>query len=184
MAIISRAVPASPITPAGTAATIFPASSYNGTGTVTASTSACTLIIPGSSRFDGQNFFVRASGYATVGATASPTFNVTLYSGTSLTVGSDTLVKAGAAQNVTISTSFSWTLEARLIGDSTSNTLNGFFTYLINNLPATQTFATITQLTSQSFTAEPAFNFVIGGTFGVADASNKAVLTQFYAAAD
>lgn len=148
-----------------------------------ATTVALSLAVPGSTRFNGKKMLVRAAGFATVGGT-SPTLNLVLQSGTSLTSGSNTtLATLGSAQAVTTSASYPWMLEAILEGDSTTGKLQGAFSIILNNVVSAWA-ALSNGLTGLNFATEPVFNLVIGVTFGVANAANTATLTDFSLLAD
>lgn len=162
-----------------TTAQIFPLL-VNG---VASSTLPAQLMIPGSSRYSGSRLKVFFSGFAAVGGT-TPTLNLTLYSGTSLTPGSNTSFWAGSAQTVTTSKTYPFFAEVTLQGDTTSSAstgIQGFGIYKIGDLPAT---ATMTDLSATSLTlayaSEPAANLCCAVTFGVANAANTATLTDFY----
>lgn len=170
-----QSLPTTPVQVNNTAITtaqIFP--------TVTGGSLALVLPIPGSSRLESDPIEVVASGWATVGGT-TPNLNVTLYSGTSLTPGSDTILGAlGSAQTVTTSASYDWIIRAILFGSTKTGKIQGSFTVEIDNtFTAWASFSN--QLTSQSFITEPSLSLVVGITFGVANAANVAQLNRFYA---
>lgn len=155
-----------------TTAQIFP--------TATGGTAALVLLISGSGRFESEYIEIVACGWATVGG-VSPTLNVTLYSGTSLTPGSDTILGAlGAGQSVTTGSSYDWMIRARLFGSVKTGNVQGDFQININNT-LSAVAALSNQLTGQNPNAEPFLNLVVGITFGVANAANVAQLSRFYA---
>ncbi len=140
-----------------------------------ATTTPVLVTLPGSLRFDGKPFRLRASGWATVGGT-SPTLNVTLYEGSSLTPGSNTVLAAlGSAQAVTTAASYPWAIEAVLQGDSKSKILQGRFSVTLDNVVSA--WAALTNApTSIDLLTEGSLQFCVGVTFGVANAANLAQL--------
>jgi hypothetical protein len=164
-----------------TAILTFPLSSPPGGPAVP--TQAAVLNIQGSSRMEGKRFIIRASGRATFGTTSSPTLNLGLYSGTSLTSTSNTLVGAlASAASQTISTTVPFSYEAILQGDSTSGIVQGTFGMMINNTitaAAAITANSSAGLSGVNFASEPALQFVFAVTFGVSDTKNLAVLDEF-----
>lgn len=109
----------------------------------------------------GRPFRVRVVGNVTLNAGAGNTFTVSLYRGTSATVGSD--VKIGAlTAGGTPSTSGIFLLEAIVQWDSTAQVLNGWYQgQSCNTLTAA---AALTNAASVTSVAN--LNFVVSGTFG------------------
>lgn len=177
----------------GTTAKIFPAAVQAGF-IPAAPTVAAVLAVWGGGRFEQISFSATASGAITVGPTAAPTITLSLYSGTSLIPGSNTLIAASAAQAVTLSTSFNYMLYADFIGDSKSGKLTGVFEYILNGVYTARAATAI--LSGVNFnpvgagglqiadTGKAALNLVLGVTFGVSDALNTAALAQFVLDAD
>lgn len=132
------------------------------------------LIVPGSSRFEQKRFVVRASGYIITAATLNVT--LTLYTGTSLTPGSDVSLSASTATAQNSATA-PFSLEAYLICDSVSGKLHGTAKFLINDTVTAE--AAVTAGTGFNMASEPAINLVLGVTFSVANAGNSAILNEF-----
>lgn len=180
MPIIAQAPAAAVVNNTGiTTAQIFPLAS--------SSSAACTLLVPGSNRLNGVRFKVVASGDVTVGG-VSPTVNLGLYSGTSLTPGSNSLLTGASAVTVTTSKSYPWFIEVNIIGTNTadgSTQAQGYAVMQIGNTaaPATTALATIAGA-AFTFSSEPVANLVLGLTFGVANAANTATMNEFYLYAD
>jgi len=123
---------------------------------------------------------VFASGWATVGGT-TPNLNVTMYSGTSLTPGSNTVLAVlGSAQTVTTTASYDWAIWVKLFGSSKTGKVQGNFQIEIDNT-VSAVAALTNPLTVQSPANEPFLNIVLGITFGVANAANVAQMNRFYA---
>lgn len=142
------------------------------------SANAFTLVAPGSYRLEGQQFAIRAGGRLYVHGT-SPTVNIVLQSGTSLTSTSNTTIATlGSAQSLTTATNYPWFVEAILQGDSTSGDVQGAFRIGINNTISAWA-ALSNALTSTNFATEPPLQFVVGITFSVSDSANLGVLDQF-----
>jgi hypothetical protein len=138
---------------------------------------AAVLAVPGSGRLNGKYFEVWVSGI--IVAAASMNVTPILYSGTSLTPGSNTIIATGTAfaTGAAITTNF-W-CKYFLEGDSTSGFLQGTQSQQVNNVLVAPTATGVTKLTAQNFTTiDPALNLVFGLTFSVAGA-NSATLTQF-----
>lgn len=155
-----------------TTAQIFP--------TVIGGTVALVLPIPGSSRLESDGIFVEATGWATVGG-VSPTLNLVLYSGTSVTPGSNTvLATLAAAQALVTNATYDWRLKAQLYGSTKTGKISGKFSIDIDVNIGAETALT-NQLTNQSFVIEPALSLVFGITFGVANAANVAQLSRAFA---
>jgi hypothetical protein len=155
-----------------TTAQIFP--------TVTGGSVALVLPIPGSGREESDSIEVFACGWATVGG-VTPNLNVTMYSGTSLTPGSNTVLAVlGAAQTVTTSASYDWAIWVRLFGSIKTGKVQGSFQIEIDNT-VSAVAALTNPLTAQNPGSEPFLNLVVGITFGVANAANVAQLSRFYA---
>jgi hypothetical protein len=109
-------------------------------------------------------FNVVASGYITTANSTNVT--VKLYSGTSLTVGSDTLLgSSGAiAQNTA---SAPWALLANLIFDSVSGKLQGSIKFWVNNTMVAEV-AVSNVVTGLKNTANPIANFLLSLTSSAA----------------
>jgi hypothetical protein len=121
---------------------------------------------------DGRQFRIRVVGLATV--SASTTFQVSLYQGTSSTLTSDTLVSISASYTITTASTVNFLFENNFLWDSTSSHLNGWFQSDVNN-----TFtgsAAITAITNLSVTN---LNFIPAITFGTSNAANAVTIREF-----
>lgn len=156
----------------GTSLKVFAATGLGGA-------SAFVLPVPGSGKLEGQQYTVRTGGWVYV-AGSSPTVQVSLQSGTSLTGASNTTIAALAATAATLTTAnyYPFALAADFQGDSVSGITQGTANLKLNNV-FTSTSA-ITALTGSKYIAnDPVFNFVTGVTFGVSNSANVAQLNQF-----
>lgn len=164
---------------------------------------AVTLGLPGTSRFNGKQFQVKASGNVTVAGT-SPTVQIQLLAANP--GGNNVVLAQSSAVSVTTSASYPWAVEATLQGDNLSGILQGWFTVAINNSLNSQAALTNT-LTSVNFGTiaasgatngasypssgylsinagdEPAVNFQVAIVFGVSNASNAGNLFEFFGVA-
>lgn len=161
MSIIAQARTAANVNAASNAAQVFPDQQNP--------TSPVFIQIPGSGRFEQKRFKVRASGFAT-SAGATTTFQPTLYAGSSLTAGSNTILGAATA-TVINTTSAPWWIELQAIFDSISGKLQGTFSAMINNsmIAAAALANVVTGLSAQT---EPVLTICCGITFSVANAGN------------
>jgi hypothetical protein len=124
------------------------------------------------SSVDGRQFRIRIVGLTTV--SASSTFQVSLYQGTSSTVTSDTLIAISASYTITTASSVNWVFETNLLWDSTTSHLNGWFFSDVNN-----TFtgaAAITAITNLTVTQ---LQFIGGVTFGTSNSANQVVVKEY-----
>lgn len=137
---------------------------------------AAILNVPGSKRLEQKRFNVRASGYLTSAGSAT-TALPTLYFGTSLTPGSNTILGAGTATTVN-TTSCPWWMEATLLFDSISGKLQGSFSSMVNNvIVANAAIANVP--TGINGASEPVISLVCGMTFSAASAANFAGMSEF-----
>ena len=105
-------------------------------------------------------FDLVASGYVTTTNTTNITIKI--YSGTSLTVGSDTLL--GASSAVAVNTAkCPWEVHLHLIYDSVSGKMQGYIEGLLNNTLITKAAISAT-LTGINDLNNPVANFVISCT--------------------
>lgn len=122
-----------------------------------------------STSFDGRPFRIRLYGVGTAVAAGSNNPTITLYQGTSTTLGSD---QSLVAQAFTVATggSFNFLIQATMLWDSTSQLLAGFVesnlgfgsgTYTAN---AKTTVRTVTSLANMSFLASTTWGAANGGT--------------------
>jgi hypothetical protein len=170
----------------GTTAKIFPNLLANTSGIPTtfgsgspAPTSpiaASAVTIPGTGQYEQQQIAVAAAGYVFVHGT-SPTINIVFQQGTSLTPGSNTtMATLSSVQSLTTAATYPWAFNCRLQGDSVSGVLQIMSANFYCNGVAGS--FTLTDLTGVNLTTTGYF-FVLGVTFGVSDALNKAALSQF-----
>lgn len=124
------------------------------------------------SSVDGKQFRIRIVGITTV--SASSTFQVSLYNGTSSTVTSDTLVAISASYTITTASSINWVFESNFLWDSTTSHLNGWFQSDVNNVFTGA--AAITAITNLSVTQ---LQFIPAFTFGTSNAANTVTVKEF-----
>jgi hypothetical protein len=143
--------------------------------TTTATPVALVVQIPSKSEMEQLPFEIQASGYIATGANATVTAK--LYSGTSTTPGSNTLLgSSGAVTQNTAKAPF-WA-HAKLIFDSVSGKLGGTVDFLINNT-VVASVAISNVVTGISDTANPVASFCISFTFSAANASNLVNVQEF-----
>jgi len=133
--------------------------------------------LPAGANYDGIPLKFRASGK--VHTAGSYTVTLKLYEGTSLTVGSDTLLKTSGA--ITAFTGDSnWWIEAAFEYDSVSGLMNGTIQFMVNNtLVATAAFTNVPSGKTQNPSGGAAsINFLLSVTFGTANAANKIVVVE------
>ena len=121
---------------------------------------------------DGRQFRIRVVGLVTV--SASSTFQVSLYQGTSSATSADTLIAISASYTITTASTINFVFEDNLLWDSTSQKLNGWFQSDVNNVftgSAANTAVTGLSVTSLQFI--PAF------TFGTSNAANTVTVKEF-----
>lgn len=178
MRIIDRAPLAAPVNANVTTAQIF-AKNID-------VTKACILTVHGTSVYEQKKLIVRASGLITTHAATNVT--VTLYKGTTLVAGTNTVLKASTATAQDGSGGIvkrPWWLEAALILTSTADAaaaggaLDGKCEFHINNTVVAA--AAITELLGVDGAGEPALNLCVGITFSVANVDNAATLSEFAA---
>ena len=124
------------------------------------------------SSVDGRQFRIRIVGLVTV--SASSTFQVSLYNGTSSTVTSDTLVSISASYTITTASTINFVFENNFLWDSTSSHLNGWFQSDVNNVFTGS--AAITAITNLSVTQ---LQFIPAFTFGSSNAANSVTIKEF-----
>jgi hypothetical protein len=182
-AAIQKASAASPINAAVATAQIFPAVAPQGSiGAAAAVAIACMLTCPGSSRLEEKLFTVRASGNAaTAGAyTVQPVIYAAVAApagGTSLTPGNWSAIATGPAVALATTTA-PWMIEAKLMFDSTSGKLQGWFDSCINGT-FTGSAAIANPLVGLNGATEPVMVFAAGLVFSVANAGNIGKLADF-----
>jgi hypothetical protein len=141
-----------------------------------AGVTAAQCIIPAGGTYEQQIIDVFAAGYVFIHG-ASPTINPVFQQGSSLTPGSNTtMATLTSAQSLTTAATYPWAFKAQLQGDSVSGILQIMnATFYCNGVSGT---LTLTDLTGVDFLTTN-YPFVVGITFGVSDALNKAALSQF-----
>jgi hypothetical protein len=122
------------------------------------------LNIPPGGPLEQRRFELYASGYIFTGT--SSTVTIKLYSGTSATVGSDTLLGSSGAITA-FAGKAPWYASANLIYDSVSGKLQGSIKFLVNNTLVSEV-AVSNVVTGISNTNNPVASFVISVTFGTA----------------
>jgi hypothetical protein len=121
---------------------------------------------------DGRQFRIRIVGLVTV--SASTTFQVSLYQGTSSTTTSDTLVSISSSYTITTASTINFLFENNLIWDSTSSHLNGWFQSDVNNVfTGSVAITAITNLSVTNLTFIPTF------VFGTGNAANTVTIREF-----
>jgi hypothetical protein len=136
-----------------------------------------TLLIPGSGRLSGRYF--QCNICASVVASASMNVTPILYSGSSLTPGSNTIIATGTAVATGGALTFDVFFAYGGNGSTTSGFLQGYQEQEGNNTYIAPTSVGVTKLTGLNWTAnDPVLTMCFGLTFSVAGA-NSATLTQF-----
>ena len=137
---------------------------------------AAQLLISGTGQYEQQQLVVNASGYVFVHG-VSPTVNFLFQQGSSLTYTSNTtMATLASAQSLTTAATYPWAFNMKMQGDSVSGIMQAYSaTFVCNGTSGT---VTLSDLTGVNLT-NTNYNFVIGITFGVSDALNKAALSQF-----
>lgn len=153
------------------------------------------LNLPGSGKFNGQQFKVRASGLAVVTAgTYTATVQPLIYASTvnGFTASAAAAIFSAAAQNVTVASATAknipWYVEIALEGDSTSGLLQGVSQGTLDNGAIQLYDLTVISNapTSVNFATEPPVQFGAGCTLGGATTGAGSVvsLSQFQITAD
>jgi hypothetical protein len=156
-----------------------------------------TLNLPGSGKFNGQYFKVRASGLVTLTAgTYTATVQPLLYASTvaGYTASAAAAIYTPTAYNVTVAsastTKVPWTVEVSLEGDSTSGQIHGTTEATYYNgaaqLVALAAISNAATVSSVNFATEPPVQFAIGCTLGGATtgAGSTSALSQWAIMAD
>lgn len=117
-------------------------------------------------------FYIVASGY--IKTTNSSTITLKLYSGTSLTPGSNTLLSSSGAITQNTATA-PWKMIAEMVYDSVSGKLTGTVEWVVNNnLVAKAAISNV--ITGIADTANPVANFVLSATSSAAAGANPATI--------
>lgn len=134
------------------------------------------LSVPSKSLIEGQPFEVLISGDILIGG-ATPTAIIKLYSGTSLTLGSDLLLAATAAASQPASAS-PFLFRAALVGSTNSGKIMGSFRSMIGGVWGAE--ATLSApITGVSFLNNPVANFLFTVTPNNANASSYISVVEF-----
>lgn len=190
MQIIKKLTPASNGSAFNLVGNTTAAQIFQGTVNNLASGVPAVIPVPGSAVLESLPFIVRATGWVIGGTTTNVT--VTLFAGTSLTPGSNTVLAVSTARAVN-SASAQWRIEAKFnlsnlnvattfannAPSNTPGTLEGCFEAEINKLY--DAWATLTNpLTGLNTQIEPVFNLCVGITFSASNAGNLAGMPTFY----
>ena len=152
------------------------------------------VLQPSINQVNGRRASVTVSGYAFL-ATGCTTLIVGLYgiaggvpASAATTIGTYSTLAIDSAQTLTTNHTYPFSINAVLEGDSTSGILQGYFTHEVNNVLNTpgalaHTLSGINfgydATTPTPSQAGAPYTLVVGVTFGTAEATNYAVLTQF-----
>jgi len=138
-------------------------------------TAALILNIPPGGPLEGRPFQVLASGY--LAPAQSSTATLKLWSGTSTTVASDTVL--GSSGAVTAFTrKCPWWIKAELQYDSVSGLLTGKIEFFVNNV-IVAAVAITNVISSVNNANNPVLSFVLSVAFGTATAPNTINVQEF-----
>ncbi len=137
---------------------------------------ALIAAIPSKSGLEQIPFKIQASGRCTVSAITT-TMRINLYSGVSLTVGSNTLLRSSGVIAPT-DTSFPWFLDGNGIYDSTSGKFHGTVKFVIDNQIVSEAVFT-NAVSSVNDSNNPVINLVLSATFSAANAANVFYVQAF-----
>jgi hypothetical protein len=140
----------------------------------TASPVALVVSIPAGAILDKKVFDLVISGAIAAGAAGNVTMKV--YSGTSTTPGSDTLLANSGAIAYAGAGGAPFFARLKLIYDSVSGKLGGTVAFLINNTVVAEV-AISNVVTGITNTANPILSFAVSFTFSVANAANLVTVT-------
>lgn len=127
-------------------------------------TTPLTVAVPPGGLLEAIPFTIVASGKINTGT--SSTVTLSLYSGNSATIGSNTLLKASSAFTGFAGKKNFW-IKGRAIYDSVSGTLTGTVEFFLNNtLQAAAAFANVPTGISNSANPGPVLNLSLTVTFG------------------
>lgn len=180
MQVIAQGNSAAPITVAAAASTTSAVTGiFNVIAGEPGAGSQLLLSVPGTNRLNAQPFRLRAAGYVAFNAgTYTATMQPLLYASTSagFTASAAAAIVSVAAAVVTVASATTigvpWQIEVLMGGDTTSGTLYGSATQLVNNqttlIGATAPVAIVNIPTGCNFSTEPPLQFsaacTIGGT--------------------
>jgi hypothetical protein len=131
--------------------------------------------IPPDGALEQRPFTVEPSGVLETGA--SSTVTLKLYSGTSATVGSNTLLGSSGAISA-FSGKCPWYATIRGIYDSISGKFTGSVKFFVNNTIVAEV-AISNVITGVSNSNSPVLSFVMTCTFGTANAANTIIVQDF-----
>jgi len=132
--------------------------------------------IPSKSLVEGQPFELLISGDINMPG-ATPTVGFNLYSGTSMTVANDVLLKAIAAQSVPVGVS-PFYIMARMVGSTASAKIQGTLRALIGGALVAEAAFT-NPIANVSFLNDPVANFLVSIVPTVANAGNYVRIYEF-----
>lgn len=156
---------------------IFPLPTFMQTSLGAGNLVAATLLVPGSGKINGRYWDLMVG--CTVIAGASMNVTPVLYSGSSLTPGSNTIIATGTAIATGGALTFDIAFGFSGNGSTTSGFLQGYQWQEGNNTFVGPTSTGVTKLTGLNWTtSDPVVTVCFGVTFSVAS-TNSATLTQF-----
>ena len=134
------------------------------------------LKLPSGGAYKNRQFVVRVGGRA-IGGTAG-NFTANLDFGLSATIATNTTIASTGADDLNVTTSRGWGIEATLFWDGTGNTLSGFDrSYTGDIYNATATIDAIP--TSADPTDDGGYGFTVTALFSATDSSNSAFVDYF-----
>lgn len=133
------------------------------------------LQIPSLSPLEGQHFEIYASGMVNTGVSA--TVAISLYSGTSLTPGQNTLL-ASSGVLTAFAGAQNWYMQASAIFDSVSGLLSGTAKFFVAGQFVAEVAFTA-GLTGVNNRNSPVANFLLSVQFGTANAANRITVQEF-----
>lgn len=132
--------------------------------------------IPSQSILDGKKFSIVASGSLNVAAAENVT--IKMYSGTSETVGSDTLLATSTAEAFAGAASGPWIMTCDAAYDTITGKLGGTCKFLMaNQLVAEAVFSNV--ITGIAESSNPILSFLLSVQFSVANAANSFTVRAF-----
>lgn len=180
MITVAQAPGAAPITVAAAASTTAAVTGiFNVIAGEPGAGAQLNLSLPGTNRANGQPFRVRAAGYVSMNAgTYTASVQPLLYASTAagFTASAAAAIVSNAAIVVTMSSATTvgvpWAIEVYASGDSTSGTLAGISSQIVNNQTLIVTTGATAPVvignipTSISFSTEPPLQFAVACTVG------------------
>jgi hypothetical protein len=139
------------------------------------------LSIPPGGPLEQRGFEVVVSGYVKTGTTATAT--ISLYQGTSTTIGNNKKLATTGASGSLATASTPFELRIRCVYDSVSGKLDGFIVSGIIGgtlvTPAAFTAGSSPYALSINNASNPVLSFTLTATFSVANAANQVVIQEF-----